>query len=164
MTEAGKHFEAGGVAAPDAVSIASLEASGWTRASESRFGKLAGPLWQGPNHDPRRFGFIVEEKHDNTQGRVHGGMIMSACDEGMGTTAHLSRPDAKLFTISFECHFISGAEVGSLVEILSEVVHATKSLIFMRGTAVVGDRVIATCSGVWKVVGQRKATALAGHF
>lgn len=155
MTEARKQLEAGEVAAPAAVSTASLLASGWTRSSESRFGTLVGPLWQGPGQDPRRFGFIVEEKHDNTQGRAHGGMIMSACDEGMGTSAYLSRPDAKLFTISFECHFISGAEVGSLVEIVSEVVNATKSLIFMRGTAVVGDRVIATCSGVWKVVGQR---------
>lgn len=138
-----------------AVSAALLVAAGWKPASQSRFGALVGPLWEGPGENPRRFGFIVEEKHDNSQNRAHGGMIMSACDEGMGTAAQYSRPDHWLFTISFECHFISGAMVGSFVEVICEVVQTTKSLIFMRGTVVDGDRVIATCSGVWKVVGQR---------
>lgn len=132
---------------------AALLREGWVAGgSNSPFLDLVGPVWTHVEGDKRRFGFFVGQKHDNTQQRAHGGMIMTFCDEGMGSLASSMRPGEMLFTVSFDCHFTSGAAEGEFVEALCEVVRATRSLMFMRATCTVGDRVVATCSGIWKVL------------
>ncbi len=105
-----------------------------------------------PGEDGFRVGFVVEEKHDNTQRRSHGGMIMTLCDDGMGHAAQAARKGEQLFTVAFDCQFISGAQHGEFVEVVCEVVRSTRSLVFMRSTCLVGDRVVATASGIWKVL------------
>ena len=42
---------------------------------------LSHPVWTKTDGDVRRFGFLVEPKHDNTQQRSYGGiMIMTLCE------------------------------------------------------------------------------------
>jgi acyl-coenzyme A thioesterase PaaI-like protein len=77
---------------------------------------------------------------------------MTLCDDAMGHTAIAARPGATMFTVSFECQFISGSEIGEFLEAHCEVVRATRSLMFMRSTCRVGDRVVAASSGIWKVM------------
>jgi len=134
--------------------LARLQAEGWVRQRLSNFLAHVGPVWMKADDGVHRFGFFVEEKHDNSQGRSHGGMIMTLCDDAMGYTAQAARPDESLFTATFDCHFISGAAAGEFVEAQCEVVKSTRSLIFMRSTCMVGDRIVASCSGVWKVLGR----------
>lgn len=141
---------------------ATLEAQGWTRLRPSAFTSLIGPLWLKHDGTTQHCGFIVREKHDNTALRAHGGMIMAFCDEALGFTASASRPDTQLFTISFECQFIGGAKLGEFVEVSCEIVKNTSSLVFMRGTCMTGTRVVATCGGVWKVLGPRRHQVVAG--
>ncbi|WP_158969974.1 PaaI family thioesterase [Chachezhania sediminis] len=133
-----------------------LEARGWIRnETHAAFSSHVGPVWRKADGDRHRFGFRVGPHHDNSQGRAHGGMIMTFCDDALGSTAMLARPGRVLFTVSFDCQFISGAETGEFVEAVTEVVRATGSLMFMRGECRVGDRVVATCNGIWKVLGER---------
>jgi uncharacterized protein (TIGR00369 family) len=131
-----------------------LEAEGWMPMPASNFLNHVGPVWTKSDGDVRRFGFVVEAKHDNTQGRSHGGMIMTLCDDAMGNTAQAVRPGDRLFTATFDCQFISGAEEGEFVEARCEVIKSTRSLVFVRSICAVGDRVVAACSGVWKVQAQ----------
>lgn len=141
---------------------ATLEAQGWARLRPSGFTSLIGPIWTKRDGTTYRCGFVVRDKHDNTALRAHGGMIMAFCDEALGVTASASRPDTQLFTISFECQFIDGAKTGEFVEVSCEIVKSTNSLVFMRGTCTVGTRVVATCGGVWKVLGRRREQGVAG--
>lgn len=129
-----------------------LRASGWTHSPASNFLSHVGPVWMKMEAGQCRFGFVVEDKHDNTQGRAHGGMIMTFCDDAMGNAARAASGAEKLFTISFECQFISGAAQGEFAEVECEVVRSTRSLVFMRSTCFVGDRVVATAGGIWKVL------------
>ena len=129
-----------------------LEHDGWTIAKAPPFINRAGPMWQKIEHDRTRYGILISHRHDNTQGRPHGGLIMSLCDNAMGNYAQAARPDARLFTISFECQFIGGSVEGEFIEARCEVVKATRSLVFMRSTCVVGERVVAAASGTWKAV------------
>lgn len=131
-----------------------LEASGWSPAKASRFMNHVGPLWRKDEDGRMRFGILVEPQHDNTQGRPHGGMIMTLCDDAMGNHAQAQRPGERLFTVSFDCQFIGAASEGEFVEARCEVVKATRSLIFMRSTCFVGGRTIAAASGIWKAVGK----------
>lgn len=138
---------------PAAITAATLEGMGWSRMKVSDFSDLIGPVWQ--HGDEPHFAFIVDRKHDNSLGRCHGGMIMTFCDDGLGVTARIPHGGIPVFTIEFGCKFISGPKYGELVELRCEIVKATRSLIFMRGTCFVGERVIATCEGTWKAPSQR---------
>lgn len=138
---------------------------GWSRIRPSRFTTLIGPIWTITIDGRQRYAFVVEDKHDNTADRAHGGMIMAFCDEALGLHAHGSRPNDMLFTVGFDCQFVNGARMGDLVEIEPEIVNGGRSLVFIRGTCRAGERVIATCSGIWKRAGAAREgrTALDGN-
>lgn len=129
-----------------------LAADRWKPVSGSRFLDHVGPILMRDDGTNLRYGFVMEPKHDNSQRRGHGGMIMTLCDDAMGCAAQASRPNHMLFTIGFDCQFISGALEGEFVEARCEVVRTTRSLVFMRSTCMAGDRVVATASGIWKVL------------
>lgn len=129
-----------------------LLADGWQPIRFSAFTQLIGPIYYRRDEDATRFCFRVAPKHDNTANRPHGGMIMAFCDEALGLTAHWARPGDRLLTVGFECQFIGASSVGELVVIETAVTRATASLMFMRGICRVDDRVIASCSGIWKAV------------
>lgn len=80
---------------------------------------------------------------------------MAFLDEAHGISIHMSRPDKSFFTAGFDCQFIGGSVVGELIVAETEVVSATRSLMFMRGLCKVDDRIITSASGIWKKVGDR---------
>ena len=141
----------------EGVGEAELIAAGWRPVRASAFSGLVGPIYHRRDGDVRRFAFRVGPQHDNSQGRPHGGMVMTFCDEALGLSAHRARPGVSFVTIGFECQFIGAAMVGDLVEIAPHVTRATASLVFMRGDCMVGDRVIASSSGIWKATRLRPA-------
>lgn len=122
----------------------------WTPIRPSAFTLLIGPLEQKIEDGRVRYRLAIDERHDNTEDRAHGGLVMSFLDEALGLFSHRNRPNDRLLTISFDCQFIDGARLGEFIEVEPEVVRATRSLSFLRGTCTSGGRVIATCSGVWK--------------
>ena len=134
-----------------------VQPADWTPVRPSGFTRLVGPILVRHDGALPRFGFRVEDKHDNTEDRAHGGMVMAFCDEALGLTAKAVLPEARMLTISFECQFIDAAKMGDFVEVDAEVVRSTRSLVFMRGTCHAAGRIIATCSGVWKIVHARPA-------
>lgn len=130
-----------------------LLAEGWQPVRQSAFTQLVGPFYSRRDDEATRFCFRVAPKHDNTVERAHGGMIMAFCDDALGLAAHWARPGMRLLTIGFECQFVNAAALDELVIAETTVTRATATLVFMRGICRVGDRTVATCSGIWKVVG-----------
>ena len=127
-----------------------LLADGWEPIRPGAFINLIGPFYQRIVDGRPQFCFRVGPKHDNTQGRPHGGMIMSFLDEALGWSTHIARPDDTFFTVGFDCQFIGGSVVGDLLVAETEVVSATRSRMFMRGDCRVDGRVIASATGIWK--------------
>jgi len=140
-----------------AVGAEDLLAAGWKPVRPSAFNQLIGPILHRRDGDAIRFCFRVDPKHDNSVDRPHGGMIMAFCDEALGLAAHMVRPRDRLLTVGFDCQFIGASSVGDVIEIEPHVTRATSSLIFMRGDCTIGDRVVASCSGIWKVFRPRAA-------
>ncbi|MCR5855828.1 PaaI family thioesterase [Mesorhizobium sp. J428] len=134
-----------------------LLADGWEPIRPGAFITLIGPFYTRIVAGRPQYCFRVATKHDNTQGRPHGGMIMTFLDEALGWSAHIARPNDRFFTVGFDCQFVGGSVDGDLVVAETEVVSATSSLMFMRGDCKVGDRVIATASGIWKRVGGKSS-------
>ena len=62
----------------------------------------------------------------------------------------LLRAAARLLTE----HGVDAVQIGEFVEAKCRVVRRTRSLIFMSGEFMVGDRTVATANGVWKALGK----------
>lgn len=122
----------------------------WAPIRPSRFTGLIGEILASRKNGVNIYGIRVEDKHDNSTGRAHGGLIMAFCDEVMGLEAHDPSTNDIFFTVNFECQFVSGAMIGDFLEVTLERIEAGRSMVIMRGTCRSAGRVVATCTGVWK--------------
>jgi uncharacterized protein (TIGR00369 family) len=130
-------------------------AAGWEPYSDDGFIGLIGPLWQRKAGDSYRYGFRAEPKHHNRRGVVQGGMLMTFADRSMGMTCWYANERQPQATVQLDVHFVDAARIGEFVEARCQVVRRTRSLVFMSGELMVGDRVVATAKGVWKTLGKR---------
>jgi uncharacterized protein (TIGR00369 family) len=124
-------------------------AHGWERVQAHNFGELVGPIWR--RGDPL-FGFLATEKHANHINIVHGGMLATFADQSMGMTAMRATGGKTHATIELNMQYIGAVQIGDFVESHCDVVRITRSIIFIRSTLKVGERIVASASGVWKIL------------
>jgi acyl-coenzyme A thioesterase PaaI-like protein len=125
---------------------------GWTLRPTKAFATHAGPFYAPPGGDVLGCGFVASPKHGNKRGVVHGGMLMTAFDVALGNaswTASAGRPCA---TVQLNISFVGAVKMGDFVQVRAEIIKATRSMVFLRGTMLVGERVVATADGVWKIL------------
>jgi uncharacterized protein (TIGR00369 family) len=130
---------------------------GYTRSQgKDPFEDHCGPFYYRVDEEGRhRCAMIVEEQHTNSQGGLHGGMMMTFADYA---TIMIARPPLDTIrgvTISFKSEFISVGQPGEFVEADGEVTHETRSLLFVRGKIFTGDRTLLNFSAVYKKLGPR---------
>jgi len=130
-------------------------AAGWEPYSDEGFIGLVGPLWQRKAGDSYCYAFMAAPKHHNRRGGVQGGMLMTFADRSMGMTCWYANERQPQATVQLDVHFVDAVRISEFVEARCQVVRRTRSLIFMSGELMVGDRVVATAKGVWKTLGKR---------
>ena len=124
-------------------------AAGWERVKAHNFGELVGPIWR---RGDALFGFLATEKHGNHINIVHGGMLATFADQSMGMTAMRMTGNKPHATIELNIQYIGAVKIGEFVESHCDVVRITRSIIFIRSTLKVGERIVASGSGVWKIL------------
>jgi uncharacterized protein (TIGR00369 family) len=124
-------------------------ANGWERVKAHNFGELIGPIWR---RGAAVFGFIAADKHRNHVGIVHGGMLASFADQAMGMSGRRASGDKPHATIAMNMQFIGAVQIGDFVEAHCDVVRQTRSLLFIDSKLKVGARVVASASGIWKIL------------
>jgi acyl-coenzyme A thioesterase PaaI-like protein len=77
---------------------------------------------------------------------------MTFADRAIGMTAWHANDRQPQATIQLDMHFIDAVQIGEFVEARAHVVRRTRSVIFMSGTLLVGSRVVATATGIWKTL------------
>lgn len=131
---------------PDAVP------AGWTLRPTKAFATHVGPFYSPPDGDALGCGFIAGPKHGNKRGVVHGGMIMTAFDVALGNASWTASSGKPCATVQLNTSFVGAVKMGDFVFVRAEIVKATRSMIFLRGTMLVDDRVVAVADGVWKIL------------
>ena len=127
-------------------------AQGWATWQSVGLTDLVGPFWMRQESKGWAYGFVVEDRHLNRGGITHGGMIATFLDIVMGRTAHDAIRPRSCATVQLNLHYISASLPGEFVEARAETVKTTNTLVFSRADCTVGDRVIASANGLWKIL------------
>ncbi len=134
----------------------SLKTAGWERVELGGFSGVAGPFWLRVNDGRRSLGLVLEDRHCNNHlGTVHGGLVMTFADMGLGVAVGDALGHNRCATISLQTQFISVARVGEFITCKAEVIRAAKQIVFVRGFIMAEERIVASAEGMWKVMDLR---------
>tara|TARA_B100001765_G_scaffold53658_1_gene31657 strand:- start:749 stop:1168 length:420 start_codon:yes stop_codon:yes gene_type:complete len=111
-----------------------------------------GLLFKIISENEYQFKTIIRESHLNAAGITHGGFIASVVDAGAGTAAHRAADNNPCVTISLELKFISAVKLGQELIGTTKIQKKTKSMVFLTCELKVLDKIVATASGVWKIL------------
>jgi len=119
----------------------------------SPFLDLAGPFYGKKSADGLVVGLRVAEKHCNTRGSAHGGLLSTLADVALGYNAAFGgdRPVA-MVTASLSIDFAGQAKLGDWLEARVDVQKVGRSLAFANAYLHVGDNRIARASAVFNVL------------
>jgi len=111
-----------------------------------------GLLFKAISEKEFEFKTTIKENHLNAAGITHGGFIAAFVDAGAGSAAHRSANQNPCVTISLELKFISAVHLGQELFGKTKIQKKTKSMIFLTCELTVGNKIVATASGVWKIL------------
>ena len=109
-----------------------------------------GPFYFSEENDRLHYAFEADQRHCNTHGFVHGGILMTFADYSLCMEATDHYKDETCVTVSFNSDFVSAAELGNIVECDVEVTRKTGSMVFLTGRIFVKEEVVLTFSAVVK--------------
>ena len=98
------------------------------------------------------FKTTIKENHLNAAGITHGGFIAAFVDAGAGTAAHRVADQNPCVTISLELKFISAIKLGQELYGKTKIQKKTKSMVFLTCELTASNKIVATASGVWKIL------------
>ena len=111
-----------------------------------------GILFRTVSEQDYEFKALIKENHLNAAGITHGGFIAAFVDAGAGTAAHRSAGSSPCVTISLELKFISAVRLGQELIGNTKIQKKTKSMIFLTCELTSNNKIVATASGVWKIL------------
>ena len=114
-----------------------------------------GILFKTISENEYHFKTIIKENHLNAAGITHGGFIAALVDAGAGTAAHRSAFNNTCVTISLELKFISPVQLDQELLGKTKIQKKTKSMIFLTCELIAEDKIVATASGVWKILNKK---------
>ena len=111
-----------------------------------------GLLFKTISENEYEFKATIKENHLNTAGIAHGGFIAAFVDAGAGTAAHKSADGSLCVTVSLELKFISVVKLGQELIGNTKIQKKTRSMVFLTCELTAEDKIVATASGVWKIL------------
>ena len=114
-----------------------------------------GLLFKTISENEYQFKTVITENHLNAAGITHGGFISAIVDAGAGTSAHRAAGNSPCVTISLELKFISPVKLGQELIGTTKIQKKTKSMVFLTCKLTVEDKIVATASGIWKILNKK---------
>ena len=111
-----------------------------------------GLLFKIISENEYQFKTIIRESHLNAAGITHGGFIASVVDAGAGTAAHRAADNNPCVTISLELKFISAVKLNQEIIGKTLIQKKTKTMVFLTCELKAENKIVATASGVWKIL------------
>ena len=114
-----------------------------------------GLLFKDVSDNEYHFKTKINENHLNAAGITHGGFIAAVVDAGAGTAAHRSAESNPCVTISLEIKYISAVKLGQELVGKTKIQKKTKSMVFLTCELSAENKIVATASGVLKILNKK---------
>jgi len=111
-----------------------------------------GLLFKKISEKEYKFKTKINKNHLNMAGITHGGYLASIIDAGAGTSAHRSTNGRPCVTISLDIKFISLTVLGDEIIGFVKIQRITKSMVFLICYLESKKKLIASASGIWKIL------------
>ena len=111
-----------------------------------------GVLFKNISKTEYEFKATVTKNHLNAAEITHGGYLAALIDAGAGTAAHRSAGDTPCVTISLDLKFIGASRLGDEITGFTKILKKTNTLIFLFCELKCRDKIIASASGIWKIL------------
>ena len=111
-----------------------------------------GLLFRKISKNEYEFKTKIKKNHLNMAGITHGGYIASIIDAGAGTGAHRSTEGKPCVTISLDIKFIGSTKIGDEIIGFTKIQKVTNSMVFLVCYLKCKNKLIATASGIWKIL------------
>lgn len=124
---------------------------GWHEIERlSPFNALVGPLYERREGDAVSIGLAVGEKHTNSRGICHGGVLATLADLALGYAMLAKSGDQGSFlTAHLAVDYAGAARSGDWIESRVEIQHVGSRLAFANCYLVVGDKPIVRASAIF---------------
>ena len=99
-----------------------------------------------------QFKSTINKNHLNKAGITHGGYIASLIDAGSGTAVHRSTSTNSCVTVSLDIKFIAPTKESDQILGFVKILKKTKSMVFVICHLQCKNKIIASASGVWKIL------------
>ena len=111
-----------------------------------------GVLFRTISETEYEFKSIISENHLNAAGITHGGYLSALIDAGAGTAAHRAAGNAPCVTISLDIKFISSTVLGDKIFGFTKIQKITSSMVFLICHLECKGKLVASASGIWKIL------------
>lgn len=116
----------------------------------SPFLSSLGTLYSRSEGSGAIIGVRIEERHLNTRGVAHGGMLVTLADSALGIVIAMSQsPPQPMVTVNLTADFADVARAGDWVEARVDVQKTGRRLAFASCHLWVGERRILRASGIF---------------
>lgn len=113
---------------------------------------VAGPFYQRKDGPIGEVFLVAEEKHCNSGGIIHGGLLMTMADLALCAACRDGLEGERTITVSLNAEFLAGGKVGDFIAAKAELTRRGSSMAFARCIVGAGDKRLMTASAVTKRV------------
>jgi acyl-coenzyme A thioesterase 13 len=120
------------------------------------FNTLIGPLHERREGERYTLGMRVAEKHTNSRGVCHGGVLATLADLALGY-AMIGKAEGRtgFVTVNLSIDYAGSAKLGDWIESDIEVQRIGAQIAFCSGYLVVGAKRVVRASGVFALSGKK---------
>ena len=111
----------------------------WTCDALQGYGEHVGPLW---SDGEGALALLVEPRHTNITGRIHGGMAMGLVSIALTQAAQAAKPGEALDLLTQQSELIDSAQPGTWLVAETQVLRSTRTMVFVNARLFDGERVL----------------------
>jgi acyl-coenzyme A thioesterase 13 len=114
-----------------------------------------GPVYHRVDAPVLHLGLRIEERHCNSLGTVHGGLLATLADISLARALVWKREEKRAFTLNLNLDYIDTASVGAWLEAHVTIKRDSGSIAFATSEIREGNKLILMASGVFKFITPR---------
>ncbi len=128
-----------------------IPTAGWVQRSFSGLPSIIDPLWCRQSDGQWEYGLLLEERHHNFQGVMHGGVAMAFFDQAMALTIWEACDRAFCASVEIHSQFVAAVQAPEFLRLQATILKQGNHLVLAAGEVVSEQRLVFRGSGTWSI-------------